>query len=398
MAIQATKETEELLASAQQRASNIQKGLTELMAGNTAMKLPPTNKAPTSPIFDLTASASGLLAQKQAEIQADQERQEQIQAKKEEASTAKESYTSKLKTFFGGDTASDKRTDLETKYQIPELMQQQLNLLTDISSSRENLNAIEAMKMEALDRTAQKTAPMGLILGEQERIENQYNRRIATASADLSAKASIYQAISGNITEANRIINDTIDDFVYDQKVEYDSIVSFIEFNQDIIDELDEEEKSIIQNRKNELEKAYNYARDTKKRELEMKILEARAGESGTVETAVNWTDFRFKEVITQLNERGATYEDVLQEIDADTTILNKQRAHQIAKELYGIEDEITTEVKMREPTKAKAAGQKIGASTVDILEKTFNVPQVGDVLVGTQEAIGGFFSGLFGE
>jgi len=353
-------------------------------------------KGTTIPITGTSKEILEFLAQRELERQKDWRKKvenwlTQLSKKifKEKQRTALEEWEEQLK-----------------KYKVPETFEQIQALTKDIEPLRQQLIELEKEEQERLLQAEQRMAPMTFIRGEKALIQRQYAIQKATLAAQIQAKAAQIQALSGNIAIARQLANQAVRAMTYDQEFEYNRLRDFIRLNQSFLESLSEERRQTInlllrekerelEEKRREREQIMKWATDpetagafvgvdlttidyeeaaelvkeylrTKPKEekeyaptqYKREWLEA-GGLEGTgmtlsewikrrtgieEEIPYEWTDEEIRGTVRNWQAAGASYQEVLREIALEPTLLNKDRARQIAAEMYGIKEEVKPE------------------------------------------------------
>lgn len=220
---------------------------------------------PSKKIYDATANlpTSEQLKLKQAE----QEQQRQDAIKQEQAlQTENQGTLSKIKDFITGQPS--RQTLLEqgrTKYQVPEQYQMITDMLPEVTTLRENLNALQAEEEQAVSSLENRGEgiPLGIIALQSDRVRRSYNLREAALSAQLGSKAATIEAIRGNLTLANTLIGQSVDAVMLDYTQKLQDYNNLYTYNKDLISSLDTTQKNILTKQIEDLQKEADTKRKT---------------------------------------------------------------------------------------------------------------------------------------
>lgn len=195
----------------------------------------------------------------------------QLSTALEEAREKEKTWMEKMTEFLGRRTKTEelmKRYEEEIK---PQLEQQQ-SLLTEITSLNEQIANLKAEQQERLDKAEERLAPMTFIRGEQALIQRTYDRRIANLTALMGVKASLYDAVRGNIESARRWINDIVNAATYDQQFEWQVLSTMTSRYETEINQLGAEYRNWLNNLVDLKQNELRYAQEEKRQILEWMI------------------------------------------------------------------------------------------------------------------------------
>ena len=382
----------------------------DLLAKGGELVIPevPVSEAPDK-ITDLTADLEGYLKLLQTQME---------EAKKAKEITVTEQEEAKTKIQKWWETLTGREAKLEAereRWEVPETLEQIKTLVAEAGTIRDNIiNLGEQRDARKLALEERGGVPLDLLTRRQAIVDRQYNSRIAAESARLGAKASMIQALQGNLATARELANETVNAMVYDQQIEYQMLTATYNMNKDLIDDLSEEYQTIFTNliaeKKDQLalarqdqeaimnltlsaatdygitldltgytkEEAINAYKAAVTPAAKRKFEAGIAGAGGVAVTptdiaawvqAVNqdpsvlslvpseirtqvitglmspreWSDTELKAKIEQMQMEDLGYQQTLDNIALSTTILNKDRAMEIAGEIYGIKEKAPT-------------------------------------------------------
>lgn len=164
------------------------------------------------------------------------------------------------------------------RLEVPEALDAQRASIEEMRGIRQQITELENQKAEALATSEGRQAPMGFIRGEQERIQEQFNRREATLSKRLQAENAHLQAMQGQVSQARSLINDVVNAATYDTEMELKRIQSFREVNEQEISELDQDIQRQLQESQQYWQTQLETERQEKQQVMELMINTPRAG------------------------------------------------------------------------------------------------------------------------
>ena len=180
----------------------------------------------------------------------EQERQERIQSLERDRETLRTERTglkNQLRDVFARRVPAEDITRREMNVLgITENLDKQRVLFQEITSLQEkSINLVE-QRDSAISAIAQMGVSTPFIRGEQSRIAENYDRRIASLSSISGAKSAYAEALQGNIQTARGLVKDIVEASTYDTKLELDRVTTFIDMNRDEIGMLDVEFRNSI--------------------------------------------------------------------------------------------------------------------------------------------------------
>jgi hypothetical protein len=316
-----------------------------------AIKLPETQQ-----ITPDMSTATGRLTYydqliKDQEAQAEQARIDREQAIKErEATRTKQGGIVDLIKGIG-----QKRTEELTNlgFEPTKEFAQQKAQLAEIDSLYKDYNATVARRDQQIANIYGSGGGTDFQNNAIAQINRNANVLLTQKSSNINAKMAIMEYQQGNFENAQKFVNQAITDYTAGLQADYNMLESFIEDNNDLIDSLEADYKDALKTRQALILDQINMAREDKQQEIDNAFKreglnlqwaqEGRLdrGSTPTSPTATDWTDLQIKSAINGIlkDSPDATYEEVLQEINSDPTILNKDRAIQLAKNKFGIKE-----------------------------------------------------------
>jgi hypothetical protein len=283
------------------------------------------------------------------EAEAEQARQAQVEAQK--AQVEKASAIDKIKEQFG--LVGQKRKEELTNLGF-EPTQQFADQKADIAETEK---LYEDYDKSVAARDAQLAAiesrpgiSMSYLGGEQARINREANVVLGQKASAIKTKLAIMEMKNNNFTQAQNFVDQAIKDYTAGLTADYETAIKFYDDNQDIIDNLGKDYTSALKEKQAlildqitaaEQEARYKIEDNFKQQGLNIDLMNAKRLLNESIPTptsATDWTDLQFRTTIQKLkDESNASYEEVVQEINSDPTIKNKERGLKIARKLYGI-------------------------------------------------------------
>jgi hypothetical protein len=287
---------------------------------------------------------------------------------------------------------------------------QQKAQLAEVDSLYEDYNKTVAMRDQQIaDIQGRTGGTIDFANAETAKINRNANVVLTQKSSNINSKLAVMEAQNNNWENAQKFVNQAITDYTAGLTADYNMIQSFIDDNNDLISSLGTEYTNALNSRKALILDQINQAATDKQNEINNELNKYKAVTdrmqqerlgAEQITTPTNWTDLQIKSAIDGIlaANPNASYEEVLQEINSDTTILNKDRAIQIAKDRFGVKETATTQPKAISNPQAKSFGQNV-KSTSAYLQTLGGRPEIiGGTIVKSAQAIGSFFSGLFGR
>jgi len=173
-------------------------------------------------------------------IKAIQERNKQMAEQQAKLQEEKQTWKERL---FGQPSLSELETTQADRFDIPEQLQQQQALITDIGTLRERLDKLDVEMQNQIAVNEQKLVSTRVINREEARIRETYSRQMAGVSASLNAKAATLQAMQGNLAQAQSFADRAVNAAIYDQEQEFKRFEFFYNENKDFINSLDKSQQ-----------------------------------------------------------------------------------------------------------------------------------------------------------
>jgi hypothetical protein len=209
----------------------------------------------TDSILDLTASTADLQKELDLQFKEREERRKEIEDELETETKRQKTLREKATKFIS--TRPSREDELQKELAslgVKEDIEQVRSLITEVGSLRSQLNKIDEAKAQAIEGLAGqgRGIPISIIRGQQAKTERQFNIRRAAVAAELGAKAATAEALRGNAQFAFKLAQDTVNAIVFDFEQKAKDFEDLFEFNQDIIDSLSKEQKSILETQRDD--------------------------------------------------------------------------------------------------------------------------------------------------
>jgi len=225
----------------------------DLTAGVASPTLP--EKEP----FDASPTKNGIDAfyksqqeQIASTIKAIQEREKQMAEQQAQLQETQRTWKERL---FGQPSMTQIQAQQMEQFGIPEQLQQQQALITDIGTLREKLDKLDVEMQNQIALNEQKPVSTRVMDREEARIRETYSRQMAGISASLNAKAATLQALQGNLAQARSFANMAVNAAIYDQEQEFKRFEFFYNENKDFINSLDKSQQR-------DLDRLLNYQKE----------------------------------------------------------------------------------------------------------------------------------------
>jgi len=291
---------------------------------------------------------------------------------------------------------TDELKKLQQQYGIPDYLDKISAIAPEISAIQEKINAIDQREAQAIENVRGKAISEFTAQGQEAALKRQAAIERSGYAAELGVKQAMIESYKGNITQARSLISDAVQAYTFDIQQKNDDMDRMYKFYGDFIGQLDkntQNQLSIVKDElKNERERQINNANtigemmlkypnsgikfsDTVQQatikarpEAASQALKNQIGNKDVIQyyadqvssgnldlsnvpsetrNAVaqilyqatqprDYADEEFRNLIRTGKSQNYTYEQIIQEIDSDNTIKNKDRAKLIAGELYG--------------------------------------------------------------
>lgn len=180
--------------------------------------------------------------------QADEWKAQQNELMKQQA-TDKQTIWNKISGLGSNVTAKREEIFNQTYGGPPaEFIASQKARIAELDTLAKAYNAKEAEKIQILEKSGQRLAPMSFIRGEQALVERQYNNVLSTMSGDINAKTAVMQMEQGNYDRAMQYVNQAVEDYTWGLKTEVEMLTNFYNDNQQTIQNLDTKYQNALTN------------------------------------------------------------------------------------------------------------------------------------------------------
>lgn len=193
----------------------------------------------------------------------------------EQHQEAQKSFLDKVKSTF---TPSKTYQESLEQAKVPETMEKLTESVAAAKEIRENIINLETQRDAALATEEQKPVSMATLTRRQQRIEEDFNRRIATASKRLAAESAYQQALQGNIQMAQSMAQQEVQYAIWEEDRRYTMLKDTYDMNQDLIKTMGQEYDKIFQLAINEAENRRDEAKASKSRIAEMETTATQYG------------------------------------------------------------------------------------------------------------------------
>lgn len=209
----------------------------------------PSVSPATGNVGKAAASVQGVQTTINSQIQAELDRMAQIQAQRDAAVAAQQKETKGfLKDLLGSDTTSETRQQAFEDIGVDprQFFAQQQGMITEIGALTQEYNSYVAQRDAAIAQAYDRQASNSFINNQIGQIERNAAPRLNQMSANINAKAGVLQALQGNFAEAQKFVDTAVQDATADKKFALDMFTTFYEINQDQIDRLDSDLKDSL--------------------------------------------------------------------------------------------------------------------------------------------------------
>lgn len=234
-------------------------------------------------IFDLTAGTKGLNEQVNKQFEENQKRLEELQKSKTEGEKERGTLRGTIEDIIGRRPDSSVLLEREQiERGVEEDLETSRGLIDEIGGLRTqlaNLKTEGSLAVEALTGQG-RGIPISIIRGQQAKTQRQYAIRQAGLAAELGAKSATLQAIQGNVSLANKLAKDAVDAELFDFKQELQDYTELFELNEDTINSLDEETRTLLEENRDEVQRKLDEAREDKEKVAGLMVDNPKAGVS----------------------------------------------------------------------------------------------------------------------
>jgi len=253
--------TQPNLGSVEQQIQDITKQVQGLTSQVGGFKMP---EAPqyTGGIGDAQGSMSfyqSLIAEQQKQAQEYERQRQEAQAKQ---ATERQGILDYIRGIPQRTEDYTQQQYANLGIQPAEYFASQQARIAELDTLSQQYNAKEAEKVQALEKSSQRLAPMSFIRGEQALVERQYNNVLSTMAANINAKTAIMEMEQGNFNQAQNFINQAVSNYTWSLQTELSMLTTFYEENRDIINSLDNKYQNalnqVIALKQDEYNQTYN--------------------------------------------------------------------------------------------------------------------------------------------
>lgn len=263
---------------------------------------------------------------------------------------------------------------------VPQELERQRAVLDEIRGLRQQAIDLEQQRGEALATSEGRKAPIGFIRGEQARVQEQFDRRIATVSKLVGAESAVLQASQGMVQQARSLTQDIVKASTFDTEMELKRIGLFMENNKEQISELDTEIQNDLQRTQQHWENRLAEERQDKQTiaNLMIEIPSANISIDDTLEEASGKAAIalgirEIEDVALQFAQAGAT-EAQVKDITSSSSVgeaIAKGARMGLASGGASSSDDLTVE--LGTPGKRRLAGAGYSSQDVSDIERLVN-------------------------
>ena len=175
-----------------------------------------------------------------AQIEEERNREiQRIEAQQQAAREEQKTLKDKLTDWVSGRKTEDVVRSEMDEWKVMETLDLQRQAFADIQELNQKAIGMIEARDAAIAALGQMTIATPFITGQQARVAEAYDRRISSMSALIGAKSAYAEALSGNMNVARGFINDIVNAYTFDTKLEFDRITMFLDINRDEIRALD---------------------------------------------------------------------------------------------------------------------------------------------------------------
>lgn len=201
------------------------------------LKIPET-KSPIEPaqhILDTVTPESRL-----AQMEADRQRQmEEWQTRQEELMKDQRAKAGEAAKVMEERKVTPVLEEQMEKFKVDETLEQERQALGQALELQRRAIMMVEQRDAAIAALGQQAIATPFISGQQARIAESYDRRIASTAALAGAQSAYAQALQGNISQARALIGDVVNAYTYDTQLELGKIEMFMDLNREEIGMLD---------------------------------------------------------------------------------------------------------------------------------------------------------------
>jgi len=188
---------------------------------------------------------------------------EDIEKEKEEIRKEKKEVVEKL-TAEPEETREEALERLRKEYGIPAKMEQVEQQNIKVAQLREQINQLDDQRQREIDMAYQMKAPMESIRANISEINRRYDSEKAKLSYQLGTEVALLQAYVGNFEMAESMIDDAITAWMWDYEDNRRRWETLYTYYSDVLDDLTDEEKQLINTAYQETLRAEEAVREEK--------------------------------------------------------------------------------------------------------------------------------------
>ena len=159
-----------------------------------------------------------------------------------------------------------------------EYFAQQKAQLAEVQTLQEDYNNAVANKDLQLSKTQESLAPMSFITAKMTRQERDANIILNQKSANINTKLGVMEAEKGNFTEAQNYVNQAVEGYTADLKLQYDDFAIFRDMNKELLDGLESKYTNAFNAAQGAAKTAYETAKDNTTNVLNLMLKYPKAG------------------------------------------------------------------------------------------------------------------------
>lgn len=385
----------------------------------------PEPKIPSiSPTAPDTTDVSGMLSFYKSQFDTLQKQQGDTQRQAEEQRKLQAEQTKPfLDKILGSKSAQDihKTALAQTGIDPQQYFTEQKAKLAEIDTLNTEYNRIVAARDQQIAGLygQGRGQTIDFLNNQEAQIMRNAAPRLNMLAANIQAKASIMEASQGRFKEAQAFADKAVDYATADLKFNLDTLKTFYDMNQTIIDRLDTKYQNAFKNSITIAQNAYDNARTAKQQEFDNAIKEAQlkkpdtfgSAETGYHQTVYNPKTGQYetrpvaggggatgdpKDSLQKAIDAGMTPEDAALDVatywESIGIQVDKKTINSWTQTARGLKKTPTPAAEVPQPKTAVERGRAT-RSTIGFFPQALK-----QVVTKPISAVGSFFSGLFGE
>lgn len=135
------------------------------------------------------------------------------------------------------------RESAEERFELTETERKYRDQAEIVTQARINLDTLEAERQAEIQNVNAQSTSVAFANSEKNRIQREYNTKIAKATAKLSSEAALASLYQGDLTRAETHINNAVNAYLHDYDAEIDRFDNLKSTYSDWIDDLDRDER-----------------------------------------------------------------------------------------------------------------------------------------------------------